>query len=137
MKRSFSVFLVLLLCFVCLNLSAPPARACGDTDPGGAGAMKLQGYSIVEDLEFPEDLALALADCNCAEVLTILLENDFEIMDVSGIQGPPGVVYTLVRGMSQGNKDVPTNPPLPGVAVVKCGKAGPCGGDEGGCETPH
>ena len=137
MKRSFSVFLVLLLCFVCLNLSAPPARACGDTDPGGAGAMKLQGYSLVQDPELMAVLEPWIAQCSCAEVLTILLENDFEIMDVSGIQGPPGVVYTLVRGMPQGNKDVPTNPPSPGVAVVKCGKAGPCGGDEGGCETPH
>lgn len=136
MKRSLSVFLVLLLCFFCLNLSAPAAFACGDEEPGGGGGLKLQGYSFIEDPELAEALAQPIADCSCAEVLTVLMEYDFEIMDVSGIQGPPGVVYTLVRGRPARAKDLPVDPPPPGVAVVKCGKAGSCVGDTGGCETP-
>jgi len=137
MKTVPVVLLTVIFWVLTIILSSSGVYACEDTDPGGAGALKLQGYSFVEDSDLAEALAPWIAVCNCAEVLTILLENDFEINNVSGIQGPPGVVYTLVRGRPDRAKDTPADPPLPGVAVVKCGKAGPCGGDDGGCETTH
>jgi hypothetical protein len=133
MKKSLTVLIILLFCFISLNLSAPPAYSCGDTDPGVVGSLKLQGYSLVEDLDLAELLAPWIAANHCAEVLTILLENDFEILDVSGIQGPPGVVYTLVRGRPDFSQGTPPIPVTPGVAVIKCGKAGPHAGDDGGC----
>ncbi len=134
MKRVYSVFLTCFTCLFILVLAYSGAYACGDTDPGGAGAIKLQGYSFVEDPGLAEALAPGIAACSCAEVLTVLLEYDFEIANVSGIQGPPGVVYTLVRGKPDFSSGTPPVPPVFGVAVVKCGKAGPCSGsDDGGC----
>jgi len=56
----------------------------------------------------------------CAPFLKVLLEDEhYMLVDVTGVQGPPGVVYTLRNNKGD-------------IAIIKCGSAG-CGheGEEG------
>jgi len=76
-------------------------------------------------------------ECSCAEILTILMENGFEIANVTGIQGPPGVVFTLARGTPGVSSTIARGLGPPGVAIIKCGRAGSCAGSTGGCEDDH
>lgn len=61
----------------------------------------------------------------CAEVLAILMgqgrNQKYELLEATGVQGPPGVTYTLINYSGQ-------------VAIVKCGTAGCGSGDDGGHE---
>ena len=61
----------------------------------------------------------------CAEVLATLMgqgrNQKYELLEATGVQGPPGVAYTLINYSGQ-------------VAVVKCGTSGCGSGDDGGHE---
>jgi len=138
MKRIFGFIMIagffLLFLSVGGNFNASAVQACEDTDSMGPGMLKIQGFSIVDDPALMESITPYLLECNCAQVLTVLLENSFQIADVTGIQGPPGVVYTLVRS-TPGFSNPSSNAMEPsGVAILKCGKAGSCSGTDGGCD---
>ena len=141
MKKLFAVVIALAFFLVIMGLSGDfmPAtvQACDDTDSTVAGGLKIQGYSIVDDPVLMEAVTPYLMECNCAEVLTILLENSFQIANVTGIQGPPGVVYTLVRGTPGFSNPSLNAMEAPAVAILKCGKAGSCSGTDGGCDGTH
>mgnify|MGYP003571924183 FL=1 len=61
----------------------------------------------------------------CADVLAILMgqgrTQKYELLEATGVQGPPGVTYTLINYSGQ-------------VAIVKCGTSGCGSGDDGGHE---
>jgi len=61
----------------------------------------------------------------CAEVLGILMgqgrNQKYELLEATGVQGPPGVTYTLINYSGQ-------------VAIVKCGTSGCGSGEDGGHE---
>ena len=139
MKKIFTVIVITsflaVLMGVGANFMGATAYACDDTDPSTPGMLKIQGFSIVDDQALMEGITPYLMECNCAEVLTILLENSFQIANVTGIQGPPGVVYTLVRNTPGFSNSSMAANGLPGVAILKCGKAGSCSGTDGGCDS--
>lgn len=116
------------------DLIGSTVNACDDTDSTMPGSLKIQGFSIVDDPGLMESIDPYLTECNCAQVLTILLENGFQIAYVTGIQGPPGVVYTLLRSTPGLSNPSVNAMELPGVAILKCGKAGSCSGTDGGCD---
>jgi hypothetical protein len=57
----------------------------------------------------------------CAEFITYLMGpvEKYKMLGITSVQGPPGVVYTLQNYSGD-------------IAILKCGLAGSCGGDEGG-----
>lgn len=130
------ILLPALALVVAGGILPPAAHACGDTEPSVPGGLKVQGYSVINDPALLEALGLE-TECNCAEVLTILMENGFEIANVTGIQGPPGVVFTLARGTPGLSSAMPRGLGPPGVAIIKCGRAGSCAGSTGGCGDDH
>ncbi|UCF30484.1 MAG: hypothetical protein JSV26_10595 [bacterium] len=138
MKKTLVVILGVVVCVLALVLTGgmvpTVVHACGDeTDPENPGGLKVQGYSVINDPDLLAVLGME-TECSCAEALTILMENGFQIANVTGIQGPPGVVYTMARGLPGFSSGLTRSMPTPGIAIIKCGKAGSCTGSTGGCE---
>ena len=95
-----------------LALFATPAMA---EDEHGAGLKPFN----VQAGSFSDAAVKAENGESCANYLEVMLEDEnYKLLHVTGVQGPPGVVYTL-----QNNKGE--------IAIVKC-RAGGCDhGDEG------
>jgi len=141
MKKIFTIVMISTFFAVLMSVGGDfmesTVHACDDPGSTMPGMLKIQGYSMVDDPVLMEAVTPYLMECNCAEVLTILLENSFQIANVTGIQGPPGVVYTLVRGTPGFSNPSLNAMEAPAVAILKCGKAGSCSGTEGGCDGTH
>ena len=72
----------------------------------------------VQAANFSDEVMTVAKGDSCATFLKFLQEDEkYTLLSVTGIVGPPGVVYTL-----RDNKG--------DIAIVKCGSAG-CGGHDG------
>lgn len=86
-----------------VTLAAFSASAIAEDD--GEKTFNVQAYSFT-DSDLADD-----ATGSCAEFLQILRDDEkYTLLGTAGVQGPPGVVYTL-----ENNKDE--------IAIVKCGAA--------------
>jgi len=98
---------------ICAAMLVLPAAAAGaeEEDP----VIKVQAWSF-SDLELT-----AAKGMFCSDLLMGPVEK-YKLLDVTGIPGPPGAVYTLQNNGGE-------------IAIVKCGVAGAHdSGGGGGCE---
>lgn len=87
-------------------------------EPGAGCDMKVQCISLTNP-----DEADGLIGTSCAPLLANFIRNGYTIAAITPLVGPPGALYTLVNHRG----------PFGEVALIKCGKAGPHGEDDGGC----
>lgn len=98
---------------IALGMVLCATTAIGDE----GGGLKTFG---VQAADFSDVTMTAAKGESCAAFLKFLQEDEkYVLLNVAGIVGPPGVVYTLRDNKGE-------------IAIVKCGSAG-CGhGDDGG-----
>ena len=94
-------------------LCAAPVMA--EDDHGGG----LKSFNIQAG-DFSDAAVLAASGESCAHFLKVMLDDEgYKLLSTVGVQGPPGVVYTLQNHKGE-------------IAIIKC-RAGGCDhGDEGG-----
>ncbi|MDT8319763.1 MAG: hypothetical protein RQ826_04480 [Xanthomonadales bacterium] len=83
----------------------------------------------VQTWDFSDPFLVAEKGDPCAEFLSYLMGSyeKYKMLGMTGIKGPPGVVYTLENQKGD-------------IAILKCGTAGGCSGhdeDEGHDEGTH
>lgn len=101
------------LAMLAMALCTAPVIAGEDGHGGGLKSFNLQAGS------FSDSAVLAVKGESCAHFLNVLLEDEsYKLLDVTGVQGPPGVVYTLQNHKGE-------------IAIIKC-RAGGCDHEEGG-----
>ncbi len=72
---------------------------------------------VVQAASFSDSTMAAATGMECAVFLRYLQDVEkYQLKSTTGVQGPPGVVYTLENNKSE-------------VAIVKCGRGGGCSGE--------
>ena len=104
--------LLKLTAMLAMALCVAPAMAAEDHGPG------LKPFNAQAG-SFSDPAVAAENGESCAQYLKVMLEDEsYKLLDVTGVQGPPGVVYTLQNHKGE-------------IAIIKC-RAGGCDhGDEG------
>ena len=98
-------------------LSAVLATAPVKAEEGHGGGLK--SFNL-QAADFSDAAVLAVTGESCAHFLKVMLDDEsYKLLSTAGVQGPPGVVYTLQNHRGE-------------IAIIKC-RAGGCDhGDEGG-----
>jgi hypothetical protein len=110
-EQDMRILILLLLHFFCL------APACLLAQEGeGDKIFHIQAWDLSDN-----GLVINKGD-PCAAFLSELLGPEkYVLLDTTGVQGPPGVVYTLLNNKGD-------------IAILKCGTSGCASGEEGGHE---
>lgn len=106
--KTIVAFLTIIFTFLPMQLTAEDTHH-------GEKTIKIQAWS------FSDPALDATKGDPCGEFLSFLKgsEEKYVLLDTTGIQGPPGVVYTLENHKGE-------------IAILKCGTAGGCSHDDGG-----
>jgi hypothetical protein len=108
-KPTFAAATLMALC------AFAPAMAADDHDDHGAGLKPFNAQAG----SFSDGAVAAESGESCAQYLKVMMDDEsYKLLGITGVQGPPGVVYTLQNHKGE-------------IAIVKC-RAGGCDhGDEG------
>jgi hypothetical protein len=100
-----------------MTLCMAPAMASEDGGDGGHGPG-LKPFNAQAG-SFSDGAVAAESGESCAQYLKVMMDDEsYKLLGITGVQGPPGVVYTLQNHKGE-------------IAIVKC-RAGGCDhGDEG------
>ena len=104
-----------LVAFLTIILIILPMQLAAEDTDHGEKKIKVQAWDFSDpDLD-------AAKGVPCGEFLAFLMgpEEKYKIIDTAGVQGPPGVMYTLDNYKGE-------------IAILKCGTAGGCSHEEGG-----
>jgi len=113
----------LIISLAMLLLSMPMSLMA--EEDGGNKTFHVQAWDLTDSGVLADAGFEPLKGAPCAEVLATLMgqgkNQKYALLEATGVQGPPGVAYTLINYSGQ-------------IAIVKCGTSGCGSGEHGGHE---